>query len=75
MFGPNKLAEVFFNHNIYFNINGKLYAEMNIPFLVKTTIGYHEQLIKYMYKDNHFCVIAQNIAKSDVALQLGLEDM
>lgn len=73
--GPNNLLAIDFTHPSAVNGNAKFYAKNDIPFVMGTTGGDRDQLIKDMEDAKHSAVIAPNMAKQIVALQAGLEDL
>lgn len=73
--GPDNLLAIDFTHPSAVNGNARFYAKMGIPFVMGTTGGDRDQLIKDMEEAKHSAVIAPNMAKQIVALQAGLEDM
>mmetsp|Transcript_10138 Transcript_10138/g.29987 ORF Transcript_10138/g.29987 Transcript_10138/m.29987 type:complete len:337 (-) Transcript_10138:108-1118(-) len=73
--GPDNLLAIDFTHPSAVNGNAKFYAEKNIPFVMGTTGGDRDQLMKDMEEAKHSAVIAPNMAKQIVALQAGLEDL
>ena len=73
--GEHNLLAIDFTHPSAVNGNAIYYAEKNIPFVMGTTGGDREQLMKDMEDAKHFSVIAPNMAKQIVALQAGLEDL
>lgn len=73
--GSNNLLAIDFTHPSAVNNNAKFYAKMDIPFVMGTTGGDRDQLIKDMEEAKHAAVIAPNMAKQIVALQAGLEDL
>ena len=71
--GDNNLLAIDYTHPSAVNSNAKFYVEHNIPFVMGTTGGDREQLLKDV--DGHFCVIAPNMGKQIVAMQAALEDL
>ena len=63
MFGTDNIVAIDFNHPSAVNTNGKFYDDMHIPFLMGTNIRGHGRLIKDIDEENHFYVIAPNVAK------------
>ena len=61
--GANNIFAVNFTSPSVVNFNGKIYADMNTPFLMVANIWYCGKLIKYMDEVNHFYVITPNTAK------------
>jgi 4-hydroxy-tetrahydrodipicolinate reductase len=64
-----------YTHPSAVNSNAKFYAEQKIPFVMGTTGGDREQLMKDMENASASAVIAPNMGKQIVALQAGLEDL
>ena len=62
-----------YTHPSAVNGNAKFYVEQNLPFVMGTTGGDRDQLLKDVA--SHFCVIAPNMGKQIVALQAGLSDL
>mmetsp|Transcript_37683 Transcript_37683/g.82119 ORF Transcript_37683/g.82119 Transcript_37683/m.82119 type:complete len:342 (+) Transcript_37683:171-1196(+) len=73
--GPDNLLSIDFTHPSAVNGNALFYAEKGIPFVMGTTGGDRDKLMKDMEDAKHFAVIAPNMAKQIVALQAGLEDL
>lgn len=73
--GPDNLLAIDFTHPSAVNGNALFYAEKGIPFVMGTTGGDRDKLLKDMEDAKHFAVIAPNMAKQIVALQAGLEDL
>lgn len=73
--GPDNLLAIDFTHPSAVNSNALFYAEKGIPFVMGTTGGDRDKLLKDMEDAKHFAVIAPNMAKQIVALQAGLEDL
>lgn len=71
--GEKKLLAIDFTHPSAVNGNARFYVANGIPFVMGTTGGDREQLMKDV--QGHFCVIAPNMAKQIVALQAALEDL
>eukprot|EP00560_Eucampia_antarctica_P000054 CAMPEP_0197832878 /NCGR_PEP_ID=MMETSP1437-20131217/16612_1 /TAXON_ID=49252 ORGANISM="Eucampia antarctica, Strain CCMP1452" /NCGR_SAMPLE_ID=MMETSP1437 /ASSEMBLY_ACC=CAM_ASM_001096 /LENGTH=332 /DNA_ID=CAMNT_0043436507 /DNA_START=48 /DNA_END=1046 /DNA_ORIENTATION=+ len=71
----NNLLVIDFTHPSAVNSNAIFYAENKIPFVMGTTGGDREQLVKDMQDAKAFAVIAPNMGKQIVALQAGLEDL
>lgn len=74
--GNNKnLLVIDFTHPSAVNSNANFYAKNDMPFVMGTTGGDREQLMKDMEDAKAFAVIAPNMGKQIVALQAGLEDL
>ena len=73
--GANNLLAIDFTHPSAVNSNALFYAKQGIPFVMGTTGGDREKLIKDMESAKHFCVVAPNMAKQIVAMQAALEDL
>jgi len=71
----NNLLVIDFTHPSAVNSNAIFYAENRLPFVMGTTGGDREQLLKDMEDAKAFAVIAPNMGKQIVALQAGLEDL
>lgn len=74
-FGDDAVLAIDYTHPSAVNSNAKFYAEQKIPFVMGTTGGDRDQLIKDMESSNASAVIAPNMGKQIVALQAGLEDL
>jgi len=64
-----------YTHPSAVNANARFYAKNNIPFVMGTTGGDREQLVKDVEEAGLPAVIAPNMGKQIVALQAGLEDL
>lgn len=73
--GANNLLAIDFTHPSAVNHNAIFYAEKNIPFVMGTTGGDREKLVKDVESAKHFAVIAPNMGKQIVAMQAALEDL
>lgn len=73
--GANNLLAIDFTHPSAVNSNALFYAKQGIPFVMGTTGGDREKLMKDMESAKHFCVVAPNMAKQIVAMQAALEDL
>ena len=62
-----------YTHPSAVNSNAQFYVENGLPFVMGTTGGDRDQLMKDV--ENHFCVIAPNMGKQIVAMQAGLSDL
>jgi 4-hydroxy-tetrahydrodipicolinate reductase len=62
-----------YTHPSAVNSNARFYVEQKLPFVMGTTGGDREELMKDV--NNHFCVIAPNMGKQIVALQAALSDL
>jgi 4-hydroxy-tetrahydrodipicolinate reductase len=71
--GDKNFLVIDFTHPSAVNGNARFYVANNIPFVMGTTGGDREQLMKDV--EGHFCVVAPNMAKQIVALQAALEDL
>jgi 4-hydroxy-tetrahydrodipicolinate reductase len=68
-----RLLAIDYTHPSAVNGNAKFYVEQNIPFVMGTTGGDRDELMKDV--EGHFCVIAPNMGKQIVAMQAALEDL
>lgn len=73
--GDLNLLAIDYTHPSAVNSNAKFYAENSIPFVMGTTGGDREQLMKDMEDSQAFAVIAPNMGKQIVAMQAALEDL
>jgi 4-hydroxy-tetrahydrodipicolinate reductase len=71
--GENNLLAIDYTHPSAVNGNARFYVKQRIPFVMGTTGGDRDQLMKDV--DGHFCVIAPNMGKQIVAMQAALEDL
>jgi 4-hydroxy-tetrahydrodipicolinate reductase len=71
--GPKSLLAIDYTHPSAVNANGLFYVQNDIPFVMGTTGGDREQLLKDC--EGHSCVIAPNMGKQIVAMQAALEDL
>jgi 4-hydroxy-tetrahydrodipicolinate reductase len=62
-----------YTHPSAVNDNARFYVQEKLPFVMGTTGGDREQLMKDV--EGHFCVIAPNMGKQIVAMQAALEDL
>jgi 4-hydroxy-tetrahydrodipicolinate reductase len=67
------LLAIDYTHPSAVNGNARFYVEHNIPFVMGTTGGDREQLLRDV--QGHFCVIAPNMGKQIVAMQAALADL
>ena len=74
-FGDDAILAIDYTHPSAVNSNANFYAEQNIPFVMGTTGGDRDQLMKDMESSGASAVIAPNMGKQIVALQAGLEDL
>jgi 4-hydroxy-tetrahydrodipicolinate reductase len=74
-FGEDSVMAIDYTHPSAVNSNANYYAEKKIPFVMGTTGGDREQLMKDMEDASASAVIAPNMGKQIVALQAGLEDL
>jgi 4-hydroxy-tetrahydrodipicolinate reductase len=74
-FGDDSIMAIDYTHPSAVNSNANFYAENKIPFVMGTTGGDREQLMKDMEDASASAVIAPNMGKQIVALQAGLEDL
>jgi 4-hydroxy-tetrahydrodipicolinate reductase len=74
-FGQDAILAIDYTHPSAVNSNAIFYAENKIPFVMGTTGGDRDQLMKDMEASNASAVIAPNMGKQIVALQAGLEDL
>jgi len=70
-----KVLAIDYTHPSAVNDNARFYAKNNIPFVMGTTGGDREQLVKDVEAAGLPAVIAPNMGKQIVALQAGLEDL
>ncbi|TFJ83561.1 hypothetical protein NSK_004667 [Nannochloropsis salina CCMP1776] len=70
-----RLIAVDYTHPTAVNPNGVLYARHKMDFVMGTTGGDREKLLKDVEEAGIYAVIAPNMAKQIVALQAGLETM
>jgi len=73
--GEDGLLAIDYTHPSAVNSNAKFYAEKKIPFVMGTTGGDREQLMKDMEEASASAVIAPNMGKQIVAMQAALEDL
>mmetsp|Transcript_1671 Transcript_1671/g.2207 ORF Transcript_1671/g.2207 Transcript_1671/m.2207 type:complete len:342 (-) Transcript_1671:129-1154(-) len=71
----SNLLAIDYTHPSAVNSNANFYAEMKIPFVMGTTGGDREQLLKDMEDASASAVIAPNMGKQIVAMQAALEDL
>lgn len=74
-FGDDAILAIDYTHPSAVNSNANFYAEQKIPFVMGTTGGDRDQLMKDMESSGASAVIAPNMGKQIVALQAGLEDL
>ena len=74
-FGDDAILAIDYTHPSAVNSNAVFYAENKIPFVMGTTGGDRDQLMKDMESSSASAVIAPNMGKQIVALQAGLEDL
>ena len=74
-FGDDTILAIDYTHPSAVNSNAVFYAENKIPFVMGTTGGDRDQLMKDMESSSASAVIAPNMGKQIVALQAGLEDL
>ena len=74
-FGDESVMAIDYTHPSAVNSNAVFYAENKIPFVMGTTGGDREKLMKDMEDASASAVIAPNMGKQIVALQAGLEDL
>lgn len=67
------LLAIDYTHPSAVNSNAQFYVQHSIPFVMGTTGGDREQLMKDT--EGHFCVIAPNMGKQIVAMQAALEKL
>lgn len=70
-----KIVAIDFTHPSAVNENGLWYVEHDVPFVMGTTGGDREKLMQDVTDAKLFAVIAPNMAKQIVAMQLALEDL
>lgn len=73
--GADNIYAIDYTHPSAVNSNAKFYAENKIPFVMGTTGGDREQLMKDMEDASASAVIAPNMGKQIVAMQAALEDL
>ena len=73
--GENNICVIDYTHPSAVNSNAIFYAENKLPFVMGTTGGDRDQLMKDMESRSAFAVIAPNMGKQIVAMQAGLEDL
>ncbi|KAL3784676.1 hypothetical protein ACHAWO_004891 [Cyclotella atomus] len=73
--GEENICVIDYTHPSAVNSNAVFYAENKLPFVMGTTGGDRDQLMKDMESRNAFAVIAPNMGKQIVAMQAGLEDL
>lgn len=73
--GATNVLAIDYTHPSAVNANAIFYAEHNLPFVMGTTGGDRDQLMKDMVSRKAFAVIAPNMGKQIVAMQAGLEDL
>jgi 4-hydroxy-tetrahydrodipicolinate reductase len=73
--GENNMCVIDYTHPSAVNSNAVFYAENKLPFVMGTTGGDRDQLMKDMETRKAFAVIAPNMGKQIVAMQAGLEDL
>jgi 4-hydroxy-tetrahydrodipicolinate reductase len=73
--GESNVCVIDYTHPSAVNANAVFYAENKLPFVMGTTGGDREQLMKDMESRSAFAVIAPNMGKQIVAMQAGLEDL
>ena len=71
--GAENVMAIDYTHPSAVNGNARFYKEQNLPFVMGTTGGDRDQLVKDV--EGHFCVIAPNMGKQIVAMQAALEDL
>lgn len=69
----SQLLAIDYTHPSALNSNAEFYVKNNIPFVMGTTGGDREKLLKDC--ESHFSVIAPNMGKQIVAMQLALENL
>lgn len=67
------LLAIDYTHPSAVNANAQFYVQHDIPFVMGTTGGDRDQLMKDT--EGHFCVIAPNMGKQIVAMQAALEKL
>ena len=67
------LLAIDYTHPSAVNNNARFYVKEKIPFVMGTTGGDRDELMKDV--QGHFCVIAPNMGKQIVAMQAALEDL
>jgi len=73
--GEKNVLAIDYTHPSAVNSNADFYVEQNLPFVMGTTGGDREKLMKEVNGAKHFAVIAPNMAKQIVAMQAALEDL
>ena len=72
-FGDDNLLAIDYTHPSAVNDNARFYVQQRLPFVMGTTGGDRQQLLKDV--QGHSCVIAPNMGKQIVAMQAALEDL
>jgi len=70
-----KVVAIDYTHPSAVNDNARFYVKNDIPFVMGTTGGDRDQLVKDVEEAKLPAVIAPNMGKQIVALQAGLEDL
>ena len=70
-----RILAIDYTHPSAVNANARFYAKNDIPFVMGTTGGDREQLVKDVEEARLPAVIAPNMGKQIVAMQAGLEDL
>jgi len=73
--GGKNLLAIDYTHPSAVNSNANFYADQSIPFVMGTTGGDRDLLMKDMKSKGAFAVIAPNMGKQIVAMQSALEDL
>jgi 4-hydroxy-tetrahydrodipicolinate reductase len=68
-----RLLAIDFTHPSAVNANARFYVQHDVPFVMGTTGGNREELLQDV--QGHACVIAPNMGKQIVAMQLALENL
>lgn len=67
------LLAIDYTHPVAVNSNARFYVEEKLPFVMGTTGGDRDELMKDV--QGHYCVIAPNMGKQIVAIQSALSDL
>lgn len=73
--GDDKLLAIDYTHPSAVNANALFYIDNKLPFVMGTTGGDREKLMKDVSEAEHFAVIAPNMGKQIVAMQAALEEL
>ena len=73
--GDTRLVAIDFTHPSAVNANARFYVQHDVPFVMGTTGGNREELLQDVQNGKLACVIAPNMGKQIVAMQLALENL